>query len=83
MNEKLRTARLEKNLTQEQLAAIAGYKSKSAINMIEKGVNQPPVTVALKIAEAVGKSVEYLFGDLVVHESSTFVDGQATAFETA
>lgn len=49
-------------LTQEELAQKVGYKSKSTINKIEKGINDIPQSKILKIAEALETSPEQLIG---------------------
>jgi putative transcriptional regulator len=64
LNERLRQARRAKKLTQEQMARLLGYKSKSGYNMIEKNRNQPPLRTALKIAEILECDVMELFEHL-------------------
>lgn len=83
MNEILRAARQAKGYTQQQMAEFLGYKSKSAYNMIENGVNQPPIGVALRIAELVEKDAKLLFGAYMVQECRTKIDEQAATLETA
>lgn len=48
------------NLTQAELAAIAGVTRKS-VNAIETGRMVPSVLLALKIAQALGVSVDTIF----------------------
>ncbi len=57
-----RTARLERGIGQGQLAKEAGI-SRQALSAIEAGAYTPNVTVALRLAIALGRSVESLFGD--------------------
>ena len=71
MNEALKSARIEKGLTQEEMARQLGYKSKSGYCMIERGVNQPPLKTALKISEILGLPIGALFVSLDVHDSKT------------
>ncbi|WP_029421817.1 helix-turn-helix transcriptional regulator [Alicyclobacillus macrosporangiidus] len=71
MNEVLRAARLAKGYTQEQMAKMLGYKSKSGYCMLERGPNDPPLKVALKIAAILEKPVEELFSGRDVHETGT------------
>jgi putative molybdopterin biosynthesis protein len=57
-----RAARLERGIGQGQLAREAGI-SRQALSAIEAGAYTPNVTVALRLARALGRSVESLFGD--------------------
>lgn len=61
MNDRLRSARKAKGLTQEEMAKLLGYQSKSGYSMIETGRNRPPLPIALHIAKIVGQEVEALF----------------------
>ena len=61
-NENLKKARLEKCLTQEQLAALLGYKGKQTIANWENGYAYPTLHKALQTADLLSKSVSYLFG---------------------
>ncbi|RXZ84301.1 XRE family transcriptional regulator [Paenibacillaceae bacterium] len=61
MNERLKSARKAKGLTQADMAALLGYRSKSGYAMVETGRNIPPLGTALKIAMIVGSDVESLF----------------------
>lgn len=49
-------------LTQEELAAKMGYKSKSTINKIEMGINDIPQSKVVRFAEVLDTSVGYLMG---------------------
>lgn len=55
-------ARKRAGLTQEELAARVGYKTKSAINKIELGVRDLPQKKILQFAEALGTSPGVLMG---------------------
>jgi transcriptional regulator with XRE-family HTH domain len=52
--------RKELGLTQEELAIRMGYKTKSAINKIELGINDVSQTKIVKFAEALSTNVSYL-----------------------
>ncbi len=76
---RLRRARIEKGLGQSELARQAAI-SRQALSAIEAGAYQPSVTIALRLAKALGQSVETLFGDdqattltatLVGHDSAS------------
>ena len=56
----LRAQRARRNLTQQDLAALAGVTRKT-INTIENGVFVPSTLLALKLARALGQPVEDLF----------------------
>ena len=55
-------ARKRAGLTQEELAARVGYKTKSAINKIELGVRDLPQKKIVQFAEALGTSPAALMG---------------------
>ena len=54
--------RQQLGLTQEELAFRMGYKTKSAINKIELGINDVSQSKVVKFAEALHTSVVYLMG---------------------
>jgi putative transcriptional regulator len=56
----LKTARTATGLTQAELAEKVGVTRKT-INTVENGVFVPSTTLALKLARALGLSVEALF----------------------
>lgn len=60
MNNKIRVARAEVRMTQQQLAEAAGV-SRQTINAIESGKFVPSTVLALKMARIFGKSVEEIF----------------------
>ena len=60
MNNKIRVARAEARMTQQQLADAAGV-SRQTINAIESGKFVPSTVLALKIAREFGKPVEDIF----------------------
>lgn len=57
---KLRHARIEAGLTQEQLAELCGVTRKT-INTVERGHFIPSTLLALKLAAALATTVEALF----------------------
>lgn len=63
---KIQELRLKKGLKQEQLANLVGISRKS-LSHYETGRVIPPLPIAIKIAKALGTTVEELF-DLSVAE---------------
>lgn len=57
---KLKLARIEKNLTQEQLAELVGV-TRQTIGLIEKGKYNPTLKLCLKIAKVLDKGLDDLF----------------------
>lgn len=60
MKNRLKVARAEMDLTQEELAKRIGV-SRQSINAIESGRYVPSTMLALKMAQVLGKKVEELF----------------------
>ena len=60
MNNKIRVARAEVRMTQQQLADAIGV-SRQTINAIESGKFVPSTVLALKMARLFDKSVEDIF----------------------
>ena len=60
LDNRLRELREAKGLTQAQLADLIGV-SRKTVNTVENGVFVPSTVVALKLARALGSSVEDLF----------------------
>ena len=60
MKNKIRVARAEERMTQQQLADAVGV-SRQTINAIESGKFVPSTVLASKIAQNFGKSVEEIF----------------------
>ena len=60
MKNRIRVARAEVRMTQQQLAEAVGV-SRQTINAIEAGKFVPSTVLALKIARTFGKPVEELF----------------------
>lgn len=59
---RIRSRREELGLSQEELAARMGYKSKSSINKIEMGVNDIPQSKVFAFAKALETTTAYLMG---------------------
>ena len=59
---RIRARREELGLSQEELAARMGYKSKSSINKIEMGINDIPQSKVLAFARALDTTTAYLMG---------------------
>ena len=60
MKNRLKVARAEMDLTQEELAKRIGV-SRQTINAVESGRYVPSTVLALKMAEVFGKPVEEVF----------------------
>ena len=60
MKNRLKVARAEKDLTQEDLAKSIGV-SRQTINAVESGRYVPSTVLALKMARVFGKPVEEIF----------------------
>ena len=60
MKNRLKVARAEADLTQEELAKRIGV-SRQTINAVESGRYVPSTVLALKMAQVFGKSVEEVF----------------------
>jgi len=60
LGNRLKVARAERDLSQEQLAALAGV-TRQTIGSIEKGQYNPSALLALVLARRLGKRVEDLF----------------------
>ena len=57
---RLREERARRNLTQAQLAEMVGV-SRKTINTVENGIFVPSTVLALRLAKALGTTVERLF----------------------
>ncbi len=60
--ERIKNRRIELGITQEELAQRLGYKGKSSINKIEKGVQDLPQKKIVAIAHALETTPEYIMG---------------------
>ncbi|HHY70469.1 MAG TPA: helix-turn-helix transcriptional regulator [Thermoanaerobacterales bacterium] len=59
--ERLVEERRERNLTQQDMADLMGYKSKATYCNIENGATNPSLETMNKIATILGKPVKYFF----------------------
>jgi len=59
-NKKMKIARIEKDLSQEQLADLVGA-TRQTIGMIESGKFNPSLQLCLSICRALGKTLDELF----------------------
>jgi putative transcriptional regulator len=57
---KMKLARVEKELSQQQLADLAGA-TRQTIGLIEKGKYNPSISLCIKIAKALGKTLDQIF----------------------
>lgn len=60
--ERLRNARLQKRLTQRELAIRVGLSDKS-ISIYENGKAYPPISNLLMISKELGKDISYFLSD--------------------
>ena len=60
----IREFRIERGLSQQDLADMTGYKSRSSINKIEKGITMVTLPQAQKIANALGVAIEVIVPSL-------------------
>ena len=60
LDSRLREERTRQNLTQAQLAELVGV-SRKTINTVENGIFIPSTVLSLKLAKALGTTVEKLF----------------------
>ena len=60
MNEKMKQARLEKELSQTELAKLIGV-SRQTINMIENGAYNPTIELCIKICKELDVTLNDLF----------------------
>lgn len=59
---RIKARRVELGYTQEELATKMGYKSKTAINKIELGINDVSQSKVIRFAEALHTTPAYLMG---------------------
>ena len=68
-NKKMKIARIEKDLSQEQLADLTGV-TRQTIGMIESGKFNPSLQLCLSICRALGKTLDELFWEEKEEESA-------------
>lgn len=61
-NLRLKSARTENNLSQQELADLVGV-SRQTINAIEQGDYNPTIRLCISICKALGKTLDDLFWD--------------------
>lgn len=62
IGERIRTRRLELNMTQKELADRVGYSNKSTIGKIENGNNDITQSKVVEFSKALDTTVAYLMG---------------------
>ena len=67
IGKKLKERRIELGLTQEELAHMVGYTSKSTINKIEKDHHDVNQTTLLKLAKALNVSPSFFIEDVPIN----------------
>ena len=65
INQRMKTARQVKNLSQAELARIIGV-SRQTVNMIENGDYNPTVALCIKICKALDVTLNDLFWEVIV-----------------
>lgn len=74
---RIREARVEKGLTQEELGKKCGYKDGVTIYKIEKGLQSLPVHRMNDLCRALGVTYDEICGDILIE----FVDGHSVIVE--
>lgn len=62
IGERIKTLRIQNNLTQQELADRLHYKSRSTINKIELGINEIHPTKIFAFANALNTTPEFILG---------------------
>lgn len=62
IGERIKTLRIQNNLTQQELADRLHYKSRSTINKIELGINEIHPTKVFAFANALNTTPEFILG---------------------
>lgn len=68
---RLKKIREEKNITQEEIAAMLGYKHKSGYSKLENGDRKISVEQAKVISDFFNMSIEDIFFDTKVNKMTT------------
>lgn len=68
-NIKMKVARVEKGLSQEQVAEQVGA-ARQTIGLIEKGKYNPSLNLCIRIAKTLGKTLDQLFWEAEQNEDS-------------
>ena len=93
IGERIKKRRLELGMSQDELARIMGYKSRSSINKIETQGQELPIKRVHQLAEALHTTPEYIMGweekpkdelDQSAHKIKiTKSDGKIIVFDTS
>lgn len=70
--DRIKHLRLQRNLSQQELAELVGYKTASAINKIELGLRDINQTKVKKFAEALNTTTNYLINGNVDNDIDVF-----------
>lgn len=62
IGDRIREARLNKRMTQEELGLAVGYSGRFAINKIEQGKSNPSMEYIVRLADALDVSTSWLLG---------------------
>lgn len=73
MGLKIKELRIQKELSQTNLAEMVGYKDKTSIAKIESGKVDLPQSKIIAFARALNTTPSYLFGNEEEHESITTI----------
>jgi putative transcriptional regulator len=65
-NEKMKQSRLERQLSQAELARRVGV-SRQTVNMIESGDYNPTLALCIRICRELGKTLDELFWEVEDH----------------
>ena len=68
-NIKMKIARVERGLSQDQLAEQVGA-ARQTIGLIEKGKYNPSLNLCVRIAKALGKTLDELFWEPLQNENA-------------
>ncbi|MDU4952943.1 MAG: XRE family transcriptional regulator [Clostridium cadaveris] len=71
MYEKLKKIREEKNITQEEIASLLGYRHKSGYSKLENGDRKISVEQAKVISDFFNMSIEDIFFDNKINKMTT------------
>ena len=78
ISERIKQLRESKKMSQEELAKLMGYKSRSSIQKIEKGERELTRNGVVKVAQIFGVTPEYIMGWNVTDSSSSLTDSKLT-----
>lgn len=89
IGEKIKKLREDLGYTQEQLAELMGYKSKSTINKIESGINDITQSKVIEFSKILKTTPAYLMGwseyktsyDNLLHEVPSNISNKKTTYE--